>query len=95
MQPCKRKGNHRHVVAWEGRGHSQLTDRCRSLLLWSTLAFHVLAGDEPRLDGKPFADKGWAEQYLEGMAADRLARGTARGIRRSLARRAAREEEGK
>lgn len=85
---CKRKANHRHTVAWEVNGRpGHLSDRCRSLLLWSTLAFHVLAGDSTKLDGVAFTDSEWAERYLSEMERDRMARGTARGIRRSLAAR--------
>lgn len=88
--PCTRKAGHNHAVTWEGRGTTRVSDRCRSLYLWSTLAFHVLAGDKPRLDGKPFTDADWAEAYLTAMETAPLARGTARRLRASLARRQAR-----
>lgn len=88
--PCKRTVGHHHVVAWVNtRGRREhVTDRCRSLHLWSTLCFHVLAGDPSTLDGKPFTDRSWAERYLEEMSKDTYARGTAKGIRTSLSRRA-------
>lgn len=89
--PCKRTASHQHSIVWsnpDARIHGRLSDRCRSLHLWSTLAFHVLAGDSATLDGEPFTDVEWAERYLAGMEADRLAKGTARRLRKTLAYRA-------
>jgi hypothetical protein len=89
--PCRRRTGHRHLAAWllvpssNRKGH--LSDRCRSLHLWSTVAFHVLAGDRVTLDGQPFTDRTWAERYLKAMEADPMARSTARGVRLSLDRR--------
>lgn len=87
--PCRRKSGHRHSVTYvAAKGNrGTVSDRCRSLYLWSTLAFHVLAGDEPTLDGKPFTDAEWANGYLTWMESDHLSRGTARRLRRALARR--------
>jgi hypothetical protein len=96
--PCRRRTGHRHVVTWVNeRGHRRhFSDRCRSLLLWSTAAFHVLAGDDPvEVDGKPIAKRPedatkWAEGYVTAMEADALSRGTARGLRSALRAREAR-----
>lgn len=90
--PCKRSTPHTHTIVWantNARIHGRLNDRCRSLHLWSTLAFHLLAEDAVTLDGEPFADTGWAERYLSGMEEGRLTQGTARRLRKTLARRAA------
>lgn len=91
--PCDRKYNHRHYISWvNDRGRETATsDRCRSLMLWSTLAFHILAGDtDVKIDGEPFSDRGWAEGYLAYLESEPLMRGTARRLRTSLARRAER-----
>jgi len=88
--PCRRRLAHRHVVVYVGdTGRpGRLVDRCRSAHLWSSVAFHVLAGHPTTLDGKPFADARWAADYLEFMETQPMLRGTARRARAALARRA-------
>jgi len=84
-QPCTKKGAHRHAVSWDGRG-GLVKDRCRSLYLWSTLAYHVVAGDDPRLDGVAFTDKAWAMSYLHELKKNPLTRNTAVRLFRALER---------
>lgn len=71
--PCRRRAGHHHVLAYDIPNHPrerrrQTSDRCNSLLLWSTAAWALLTDRNPTIDGVAVV---WptARDYLEHHAA--------------------------